>query len=152
MGGEQAWTRPARPRRPVRSGLVLGGLAMILCLVGVAGLGAWNVQVVTQAGGPVRETADGFLRELSAGDVSRAYDRLCAQARGKWSEVGFAGWMKTPPVVTGYEIVDVSVRTKAGRPTGEVAVRLTRDGGASEERRLPVVKERGKWRICGDPF
>ncbi|MEU5940992.1 hypothetical protein ABZ807_17775 [Micromonospora sp. NPDC047548] len=152
MGGQQAWTRPARPRRPVRSGLMLGGLTMILCLVGVAGLGAWNVQVVTQAGGPVRETADGFLRELSAGDVERAYGRLCAQARKKWSEVGFASWVKTPPVVTGYEIVDVSVRTKAGRPTGEVAVRLTRDGGASEERRLTVVKDSGKWRVCGDPF
>ncbi|MDH6463069.1 hypothetical protein ABT214_06150 [Micromonospora purpureochromogenes] len=152
MGGEQAWTRPARPRRPVRTGLLLGGLTMALCLVGVAGLGAWNVQVVMQAGGPVRETADGFFRELSAGEVDRAYDRLCDQARGRWSEVGFAGWVKTPPVVSGYEILDVSVRTKAGRPIGEVTVRVTRDGGAAEERRLPVVKEDGEWRVCGDPF
>ncbi|MGC5022283.1 hypothetical protein [Micromonospora sp. DT47] len=152
MGGEQAWTRPARPRRPVRTGLVLGGFAMILCLVGVAGLGVWNVQVITQASGPVRETADGFFHEVSAGEVDRAYERLCAQARSRWSEVGFAGWVKTPPVVSGYEIVDVSVRTKAGRPTGEVVVRVTRDGGASEERTLPVVREKGEWRVCGDPF
>lgn len=141
-----------RSRRPVRTGLLLGGLTMLLCLVGVAGLGAWNMQVVTQAGGPVRETADGFFQELSAGDVERAYQRLCAQARSRWSEVGFAGWARTPPAVTGYEILDVSVRTKAGRPIGEVTVRVTREGGTAEERRLPVVKEDGEWRVCGDPY
>ncbi|MEH0938067.1 Rv0361 family membrane protein [Micromonospora psammae] len=151
MGGD-GWTRPARARRPLRTGLVLGGLTMALCLVGVAGLGTWNVQVVTGASGPVRDTADGFFREVAAGDVDQAYQRLCAQARSRWSEVGFAGWVRTPPLVSGYEIVDVSVRTKAGRPVGEVTVRVTRDGGAAEERRLPVVKEDGEWRVCGDPY
>ena len=62
MGVDQAWTRPARRHRPVRTGLFLGGLAGGLCLVGVAGLGLWNVQVVVGATGPVRESADGFLR------------------------------------------------------------------------------------------
>ncbi|MEH0844597.1 hypothetical protein V6U81_19625 [Micromonospora sp. CPCC 205711] len=152
MGGEATWTRPARRSRPVRTGLLLGGLAMILCLVGVAGLGAWNLQVIIGASGPVRETADGFFREVSAGEVDRAYERLCAPARGRWSEVGFAGWVRTPPVVSGYEIVDVSVRTKGGKPVGEVIVRVTRDGGASEQRTLPMVREKGEWRVCGDPF
>ena len=136
----------------MRTGLLLGGLAMILCLVGVAGLGAWNLQVIVGASGPVRETADGFFREVSAGEVDRAYERICAPARGRWSEVGFAGWVRTPPVVSGYEIVDVSVRTKGGKPVGEVVVRVTRDGGASERRTLPVVREKGEWRVCGDPF
>ncbi|MFI9638498.1 hypothetical protein ACIG87_00315 [Micromonospora sp. NPDC051925] len=152
MGVEQAWTRPARRHRPVRTGLFLGGLATGLCLVGVAGLGLWNVQVVVGAHDPVRQTADGFFRELSDGEVEQAYQRLCAQARGRWSEVGFAGWVRTPPVVTGYEILDVTVRTRGGRPAGEVLVRVTRDGGAAEQRRLPVVKEDGKWRVCGDPY
>ncbi|MEV4490352.1 hypothetical protein AB0K04_09590 [Micromonospora coxensis] len=152
MGGEQGWTRPARPRRPVRTGLVLGASGMLLCVAGVAGLGLWNVQVVTGASGPVRETVDGFFQEVSAGDVERAYDRLCASARGKWSEVGFTGWVRTPPMVSGHEILDVSVRTKGGRPVGEVTVRLTRDGGAGEQRTVPVVKEDGGWRVCGDPY
>jgi len=55
-------------------------------------------------------------------------------------------------MVTDYEITDVSVSTKGGRPRGTVTVRLTRDGGISEERRLPVVREGGDWRVCGDPF
>lgn len=136
----------------MRTGLVLGALAVGLCLVGVAGLGLWNVQVVAGATGPVRETADGFFRELSAGEVDQAYRRLCAPTRSRWSEVGFAGWVRTPPVVTGYDILDVSVRTRGGRPAGEVTVRVTRDGGAAEQRRLPVVKEEGEWRVCGDPY
>ncbi|MGC1211274.1 MAG: hypothetical protein WA890_08450 [Micromonospora sp.] len=152
MGREQAWSRPARRRRPVRTGLVLGGFGLGMCLVGVAGLGVWNVQVVMQANGPVRETADAFFREVSAGDTDQAYEKLCRQARSRWSAVGFGSWVRTPPQVSGYEITDVSVATKGGRPRGTVRVRVTRDGGASEERTLPVVQEDGKWRVCGDPF
>ncbi|MFR9775065.1 hypothetical protein ACL02O_03280 [Micromonospora sp. MS34] len=152
MGRDQGWTRPARRRRPVRAGLLFGGLGVGLCLVGVAGLGVWNVQVVLQANGPVRETADTFLREVAAGDTDPAYEKLCRQARGKWSQVGFRSWVRTPPQVTGYEIVDVSVATRSGRPRGTVKVRLTREGGGSEERDLPVVQENGEWRVCGDPF
>ena len=152
MGRDQAWSRPARPRRPVRTGLVLGGFGLGMCLVGVAGLGVWNVQVVMQANGPVRETADAFFREISTGNTDQAYEKLCQQARGRWSAVGFGSWVRTPPQVTGYEITDVSVATKGGRPHGTVRVRVTRDGGASEERTLPVVQEDGRWRVCGDPF
>ncbi len=152
MGREQGWTRPARRRRPVRAGLLVGGLGAGLCLVGVAGLAVWNVQVVLQANGPVRETADGFFREVAAGHTDQAYEKLCRDARGKWSQVGFGSWVRTPPQVSGYEIVDVSVATRAGRPRGTVKVRLTREGGASEERELAVVQENGRWRVCGDPF
>ncbi|PZF88010.1 Rv0361 family membrane protein [Micromonospora deserti] len=152
MGAEQPWSRPARQRRPVRAGLVFAGAAVALCCVGVAGLGAWNVQVVTQASGPVRETADGFLRSIAAGDADGAYDRLCADARSRWSEIGFTSWVRTPPVVSDYEIVDVSVATRGGRPRGTVTVRLTRDSGASEQRALSVVREDGGWRVCGDPY
>lgn len=152
MGKEQAWSRPARPRRPVRTGLVLAGLGLGLCLIGVAGLAVWNVQVMLQANGPVRRTADTFLREVAAGDTDRAYEKLCRTARSKWSAVGFGSWVRTPPQVTGYQITDVSVSTRRGIPHASVKVRLTREGGASEERNLPVVQEDGKWRVCGDPL
>ncbi|WP_406044713.1 DUF4878 domain-containing protein [Micromonospora sp. NBC_00898] len=152
MGREQGWSRPARRRRPMRTGLLLGGLGVGFCLIGVAGLAVWNVQVVMQANGPVRDTADGFFREVSAGDTDAAYERMCSDARGKWSAVGFGSWVRTPPQVSGYEITDVSISTLRGRPRATVTVRVTRDGGASEERKLPVIQENGKWRVCGDPF
>jgi hypothetical protein len=152
MGREQGWTRSARRRRPVRGGVLVGGLGLGMCLVGVAGVAVWNVQVVLQANGPVRETADTFFREVAAGDTDQAYEKLCRTARGRWSRVGFGSWARTPPQVSGYEIVDVSVATRGGRPHATVRVRLTREGGASEERDLPVVQESGQWRVCGDPF
>ncbi|AEB45205.1 MULTISPECIES: hypothetical protein [Micromonospora] len=136
----------------MRAGLTFAGIGVALCCVGVAGLGAWNVQVVTQAAGPVRETAEGFLRQVTAGDTDGAYGRLCSDARSRWSELGFASWVRTPPVVRDYEIVDVSVATRAGRPYGTVTVRLTRDSGSTEERDLSVVREEDGWRVCGDPY
>lgn len=136
----------------MRAGLTFAGIGVALCCVGVAGLGAWNVQLVTQAAGPVRETADGFLQQVTAGDTAGAYDRLCADARSRWSELGFTSWVRTPPVVRDYEIVDVSVATRAGRPYGTVTVRLTRESGSTEQRALSVVREDAGWRVCGDPY
>ncbi|MFI6225863.1 hypothetical protein ACIBCR_00935 [Micromonospora echinospora] len=147
-----SWSRPHRPHRPVRVGLVVTGAALGMCCVGVAGLGAWNVQAVRQADAPVRQTAEAFLTELAAGDADGAYRRLCANARTRWSPVGFAAWVRTPPVVTGHQVTDVSVSTRDGQPTGTVAVRLIRDGGRAEQRDLRVVREGDDWRICGDPF
>lgn len=141
-----------RRRRPVRAGLLLVGLGLGLCLVGVAGLGVWNVQLVTRSTDPVRRTAEGFFQELTAGDVDRAYGRLCARSRGRWSPDGFAAWVRTPPQVRGYDIVDVSVATRGGRPHGTVTVRVIRADGGGEERQLPVVREDDGWRVCGDPF
>ncbi|PZG17217.1 hypothetical protein C1I95_16015 [Micromonospora craterilacus] len=152
MGAAQPWSRPARRRQPVRAGLVFVGAGVALCCIGVAGLGAWNVQVVTQAAGPVRETADGFLRQVTAGDTDGAYEQLCADSRSRWSQLGFTSWVRTPPVVRDYEIVDVSVATRGGRPHGTVKVKLTRDTGSTEQRDLTVVQEHGDWQVCGDPY
>ncbi|WFF04342.1 hypothetical protein [Micromonospora sp. WMMD964] len=136
----------------MRAGLAFAGFGVALCCVGVAGLAAWNLQTVRQAAGPIRDTADGFLNEVTLGDSDRAYQRLCEDARSRWSAIGFTSWVRTPPMVTDYEITDVSVTTRSGRPQGTVTVKVTRSGGLSEERRLPVVREGGDWRVCGDPF
>ncbi|WBB80821.1 hypothetical protein O7606_05390 [Micromonospora sp. WMMD882] len=146
------WSRPHRPRRPARVGAAVAAATAGVCCVGVAGLGVWNVQTVRQADGPVRDAAETFLTDLTAGDAEAAYRRLCASARSRWSPIGFAAWTRTPPVVTGHQVTDVSVSTRGGRPTGTVAVRLTRDGGGSEHRDLTVVREDDGWRICGDPY
>lgn len=136
----------------MRTGLLFGGLGMGVCLVGVAGLALWNVQVVMQASGPVRETTDGFFREVSTGEADKAYERLCADTRRRWSAVGFDSWIRTPPLVSGYDITDVSIATRGGRPRATVTVLVIRDGGAAERRAVPVVQENRSWRVCGDPF
>lgn len=152
MADEQPWTRPARQTRPLRVAGAVTALAVLMVCVGAAGLGAFSFQSVFRASGPVREAADGFLREMTAGDTAAAYDRLCADTRSRWSALGFAAWVRTPPVVTRYEIVDVSVATRSGRPVGTVSVRLNRAAGPQQSRQVPVVSEDGRWRVCGDPF
>jgi hypothetical protein len=136
----------------VRAGLVLAGILVGLCCIGVSGLGLWNVQAVRQAQGPVRDTAEGFLRELSAGDTDAAYDRLCSDTRTRWSRLGFDQWVRTPPQVTGHEIHEVSVSTRSGRPEGTVRAGLTRADGRAQERDLRVVRDPEGWRVCGDPY
>ncbi|MFY1702298.1 hypothetical protein ACN28G_11225 [Micromonospora sp. WMMA1923] len=150
--GETGWVRPARRRRPLRAGLLLAGCAVALCCVGVAGLGLWNVQVVRQASGPAREAADGFLRELAAGDTDAAYERLCAETRTRWSRLGFDQWVRTPPLLTGHQIRQVSVNTRDGRPRVTVTARLDRDSGRAEDRDLTVVRDGDGWKVCGDPY
>ena len=152
MASEQPWSRPARPRRPLRTGLVVAAVGLLLCCVGAAGLGAWNVQVARRTTGPVRTSADGFLREVAAGDTAAAYRRLCADTRSRWSQLGFGQWIRTPPLLTGHEIVGVRVATERGRPHGAVTVRLTRPGVPVEQRTVTVVAEDGGWRVCGDPY
>lgn len=152
VNAEPPWIRPSQPRRPLRSGLVVAGALVLFCCVGVAGLAAWNLQAVTRAAGPVRHTADGFLRQLTTGDTDGAYDQLCADSRSRWSRIGFSSWVRTPPTVQDYEIVDVAVTSRRGRPQGTVTVRLTRDSGITEQRDLSVITEDGGWRVCGDPY
>ncbi|MER7168992.1 hypothetical protein ABT336_23355 [Micromonospora sp. NPDC000207] len=132
--------------------MLIAGCAVALCCTGVAGLGLWNVQVVRQADGPVRQTADGFLQDLSDGDTDGAYDLLCADARTRWSRIGFDQWVRTPPQVTGYHLLDVSVTTRSGRPEGTVGVRLERENATSDDRDLRVVRDGDGWKVCGDPY
>ncbi len=46
----------------MRTGLACAGFGATRCCVGVAWLGAGNLQTVRAAAGPVRETADGLRR------------------------------------------------------------------------------------------
>lgn len=142
----------SRPRRPLRGLLLLGGITLLVCCVGVTGFGAWNFQAIRQATDPARKAADGFLRALTGGDVTGAYDRLCGETRDRWGPEDFTRWVSTPPTVSGYLILDVSVRSVKGQLRATAATRLTRTTGAVDEHPMPVVREGKHWRICGDPY
>ena len=152
MDDRKPWIRPGRPRRAKRTALVLALFALGLCLIGAAGLGLASLQTVQRADDPVRDTADGFLREMIAGDTAAAYGRLCADARTRWSEQGFTAWVRTPPLLAAYQIEKVTVATREGRPHGTVRVQLSRDAGPGQNRELTVIREDDAWRVCGDPW
>jgi hypothetical protein len=142
----------ARSPRRMRLVLVLLGLAVFVCGVGAAGLGAWNYQSVRRAAGPAREAADGFLREVAADDLAAAYDRLCPATRERMNPEVFAQRIHALPKIGGYAIRDVRVSTDRGEFRGTVDAQLTWDSGVVEDHALELVTDKGRWQVCGDPF
>jgi hypothetical protein len=145
-------SHPARRRRTRRGALVLTGAVLLVCCVGAGGLGLWNYQFVRQSSGPARDTADAFLRELSAGDSAAAYDRLCGATRDRWSREGLAQLVIARGKISRYAIRDVALATERGRMRGTVTAELTRESGAVDSHKLTVIKDEGRWVVCGDPF
>jgi hypothetical protein len=144
--------RPTR-RRPLRRAVLLSGAALLLlCCIGAAGLGAWNFQSIRQSAGPARQAAAAFLTDVTAGDATGAYDRLCAATRQRWSRPEFAALIGAPPRISRYALRDVSVATQDGKPRGSVTAELTMDSGRVDSRKLVMVRDGGAWRVCGDPF
>jgi hypothetical protein len=141
-----------RPWRPVRAVLAVAGVVGLVCVVAVAGLVVWNVQVMRAGAGPARRAVEVFLGDVVAGDAVAAYGRLCARTRARWGREEFAARLAVPPRVSGFVVVRVRVATVEGQPRASVLVRLTRQSGVVGQRQLPVVREDGRWRVCGDPL
>ena len=146
--------RPHRPRRwlSLRRVLLLSGAGVLICCIGAAGLGAWNLQSIRRASGPARQAADAFLTDLVTGDAAGAYDRLCSGTRQRWSRAEFIRRVGTAPRINRYALDDVSVATEDGHLKGTVTTRLTLDSGAVDRHKLTVVRDGDDWRVCGDPF
>ena len=134
------------------SGLIRAGRRVDDLLVGAAGLGVWNFQHVYRATGPARAAADAFLRDVTSGDATGAYELLCADTRERYSRDEFARQLAVPSVIVEYAIDDVSVATDRGRLRGTATVRLTRRSGVVDRREVPLVHHGDGWRVCGDPF
>ncbi|HEY0697058.1 MAG TPA: hypothetical protein VGD43_04540 [Micromonospora sp.] len=145
-------SRPSRRRSRWRTAALLATATLGLCCVGAAGLGLWTWQTVRGATGPARQAADEFLTDIAAGDGPAAYRRLCADTRARWTPTGTTQRINGPLAVRRYRIVDVSVRTRDGRPQATVTAELTRASGAVDTRHLLVLPDDGGWRVCGDPL
>jgi hypothetical protein len=128
------------------------GVALLFCLVGAAGLGAYNLQAVYRASGPAQEAAEAFLRDVAAGNLPAAYDQLCADTRNRVTRNGFAQRVRALPGIRTYEIRDVSVATHRGELKGTVTAEVTWETGVPETRTLSMVTADGDWRVCGDPL
>lgn len=152
MGYELPAGGPTRRSRRARALLSLTAAGLSVCCVGAAGLGVWNFQHVYRATGPARAAADAFLRDVTSGDATGAYELLCADTRERYSRDEFARQLAVPSVIVEYAIDDVSVATDRGRLRGTATVRLTRRSGVVDRREVPLVHHGDGWRVCGDPF
>jgi Domain of unknown function (DUF4878) len=152
MAYEPGYGHPTRPRRTLRSTLLLVGVALLVCCVGATGLGLWNLQAVRRSVEPARRVAEAFLGDLTVGDAPAAYDRLCVATRDRWQRLEFVRWVAIQPQVSQYAVDDVSVVTSNGQLRATVTARLTHESGKVVTHALPVVREDGDWRVCGDPY
>ncbi|MEV4755136.1 hypothetical protein AB0J86_08485 [Micromonospora sp. NPDC049559] len=152
MAYEQGHGGRGRRRRVGRGVLLSTGVLLLVCCVGAAGLGAWNLQAVLRASGPARQAADAFLGQLVSTEPAAAYDRLCADTRARWTREAFAQRVDAPPRILRYRIGDVAVATRGGKPQGTVTAELTLESGAVYRRELTVVRDGDDWRVCGNPY
>lgn len=153
MAYELAPHRPRRPRRRLRAALALAGAVALLCGVGAAGLGLWSYQSVRGAAAPARDAAERFLARLVNDDPAGAYVLLCAATRQRWPPPEFTRRVAAPPRLVRYEVRQVRVVTRGGRPRATVTVGLTRASGPPQTRAVPVERDDDDgWRVCGDPF
>ncbi|HEX7746540.1 MAG TPA: hypothetical protein VF462_14915 [Micromonosporaceae bacterium] len=141
----------ARRHQPLRLTGLVAGIALLFCVVGAAGLGAWNLQSVHRASGPARDAAEAFLRAVAAGDTTGAYNQLCPDTRGRIDRDGFARKIRALPAIRRYQIQGVSVATNRREMKGTVTAEVTWATGVLENRKLTMVTIDGKWRVCGDP-
>lgn len=151
MAYEQAPRYAPRPRRRWRVVSLVCAAVLLLCVVGAAGLGLWSYQSVRGTAAPARATAERFLARLVDGDPTGAYALLCAATRGRWTQPEFTRVTATTRLAR-YEVREVRVVTRGGRPQATVTVRLTHRSGPQEVRAVPVVRVDGAWWVCGDPY
>lgn len=141
---------PSRRGSMLRTVLVVVGVVLVVCCVGAAGLGVWNLQALRGTEEPARTAADAFLHDVSAGNPGHAYDELCSATRQRWTRDEFVRRTAGTDAVLRYTVGEVTVTTKDGRPRGTVAVEVVRRTGTVERRTLIVIRDGETWRVCGD--
>jgi hypothetical protein len=143
-----AQTEPGKPRRPLRTVLIIVGIVLVVCCgIGVAG-GIYAFRSVSNTLGPVQDGAKTFFEKVMGGPG--AYDLLCSDAKAAISRKEFDDHNVTSRL-RGYRITGTNVSTINGRTTATVTVELTY-GANTETHLVPMVNEGGTWKVCGHPY
>lgn len=148
-------TMPAPPPRKshtLRWILITSGVVLVLCCGGGIIGGVFLFHGLSKATGPVRDTADEFVTDLQNGDTSSAYQLLCSGTRSAFTPAAFAQGVAGQPRISGHEIDGVNVISSNGRSSATVMVKLTTASGFVDQHAFPLVKEGGRWKVCGQPY
>jgi hypothetical protein len=143
---------PPKKRNNLRLVLIIVGAVLVVCCGGAIGGGIWLFKNVQGAVAPAREAADGFIRDLEAGNYGGAYGRLCQQTKDRFSQAEFEQGVRGQPALTGHRIMGVSVNNVNGRQSGLVTAELTYTSGFVDRHTFPLSLENGSWKVCGQPY
>jgi hypothetical protein len=126
-------------------------LVVVLCCV-VGSIGGYLIYRAVSSTAPAVTAANHFLDDLTAGDDAAAYQRLCTTTQANYTLDEFTAAVQGQPHIRRHRVVGVSTSTVNGTRTALVTVDLTLDTGAPDTHALPLVREGGHWRVCGDPY
>ncbi len=138
---------PRRPRRTLRTVLIVAGVVLGLCCVGGIVAGALLINAGRNELPRIQSDAVAYFDDVRAGDMAAAYGYLCDAVRSRVPEETFAAESRQP---RDYRITGVRISNVNGRTRGFVSVHVVMTDGQSLDQVFTLVKEHGSWRIC-DP-
>ncbi|MGC4895269.1 hypothetical protein [Micromonospora sp. DT31] len=127
-------------------GLGAGALAVLICCGGggaaVVGLAVSNVQALGEQG---RAVTNDYYQALVARQWSKAYAKLCDDARRRESRPQFERRVATEPPISGYRVGEVDTTALT------VPVDVTLAGGRQEAQTVTLAPDRqtGALEVCG---
>lgn len=151
--GRMTFTPPAPPvsrgRNTTRTVLIVVGAVLSLCCVlGIVGA-VFFFRAVGDEIGPAQDAATAYVDDVIAGDYSSAYGRMCDRVRQRTSETEYTSNQSMQLKVSSYRVVGTNVRTMNTSVTATVTMRMKQAATGMEfTQGIPLVKEKGEWRIC----
>ncbi len=154
-GVRPPFAAPPSERNPrLWIGLVVGGLAVLLCCGGgLVGLGGFFIWAVNDTNDQAKTAVSGFLDALRDQDYGKAYDLQCARVRQSESEDEFTTRATDNPRLVEYQLSDIEPpeHSSSQESLGYVVPsRLGYANGSQETLRIRVISARsGRWQVCG---
>jgi hypothetical protein len=150
-------TYPGLPPVPpkshtLRTILIIVGAVLVLCCAGAVVGGVYLFHGVSKATAPPRAATDEFVTDLENGDMTAAYGMLCSGTRSAFTSSTFATGVTGQPKIVSHQMGGVNVVNSGGHSTAVVEADLTLGSGFVDQHSFPLVKEDGRWKVCGRPY
>jgi hypothetical protein len=140
------------PQKPKRTWLKVLLIVIAVVLLLCCGAGAFVVYAVKKgidAVEPLSRT-DSFMKALKNGDTTAAWGRLCTDTQAEFPQPKFDEFVKQQPKILSYRVNTTGIGS--GQQNLTVTVEITSDTGGTENRKIPLVKQNGDWKVCGHPY
>jgi hypothetical protein len=131
--------------------IVVGAVLVVCCGGGIIG-GVFLFRGVSKATAPARDTADQFVSDLQNGDTTGAYALLCDATRKTFPPEDFASGVTGGARIVSHQFAGVNVSSGTGGTRAIVTMKLTMQNGFVDQHAFPLLKEDGRWKVCGAPY
>jgi len=138
-----------RNRRWRRRHLVTAVVSFVVICAAAYAVVVWHTYQNTK---PAVDAANTFLNSIETGNVTDAYDQLCAPTRKQFSATQFSAYVKSQPGIAGHASTSVDMSTVDGVDSAIVTENITTTSGSSQSRSIVVDHEDGAWLVCGQPY